>query len=77
MPNDITKMDLDEIAVATLRVITYLTENKFISKDIPEDCIGDETECPFCKETLKYWQTTCGGRRGFSCGCIAGSTYQE
>ena len=70
-------MNPDDITTITLKIINYLTEKELISNDIPDKCMNGEIDCPFCDGILKYWQTVCLGKRGFTCNCIAGATYQE
>lgn len=74
---NITDLDPDEVAVATLRIIQFLSKKGLFTSGKPEDCIDGEVDCPYCQKTLKYWQSSANGHRGFSCECIGGATYQE
>ena len=70
-------MEIEEMMEKTDNVINYLIEHNLVSKEKPAKDINKETDCPFCKETLKYWQSSYNGHKGFSCGCVDNGIMQE
>lgn len=70
--------NVDAMMQAVTKVNQYLISNHLVTvEDNPSENIKGEVECPFCKQTLKYWQSSLNGHKGFTCGCIGNGTYQE
>jgi len=70
--------DVDFMMKSITKVNQFLIENRLVTiEDNPSEDIKGEMQCPFCNQTLKYWQSASNGHKGFTCGCICNGIYQE
>jgi len=76
MPNNVED-DVDVMIKDCMKRLNWLIEQGHVVKDVPNDDISGEVECPWCKGQLKYHQSSYNGHRGMSCNCCDGGIYQE